>query len=96
MKRTMIIVVVPHVGVANSCQRKKAYFLGYMAHRLLMAALGRRKLDDRDYNGNKRLGLADLFMAFLFRALFKTLMKEALRCGLKLVNQNKQFKNWCC
>ena len=29
------------------------YFIGYMVHRLLLAALGRRELDDRDHMGNK-------------------------------------------
>ena len=31
-------------------------FPRYMVHKLLMAELGRRELNDRDYNGNKRLG----------------------------------------
>lgn len=52
------------------------YFLGYMVHRLLLAALGRRELDDRDHMGNKRLDLAGPLLAFLFRALFRNLLKE--------------------
>ena len=40
----------------------------YMVHRLLLAALGRRELDDRDHYGNKRLDLAGPLLAFLFRA----------------------------
>lgn len=39
----------------------------YMVHRLLLAALGRRELDDRDHYGNKRLDLAGPLLAFLFR-----------------------------
>lgn len=38
-----------------------------MVHRLLLAALGRRELDDRDHYGNKRLDLAGPLLAFLFR-----------------------------
>ena len=38
---------LPHVGVSDFCETRKAYFLGYMVHRLLLAALGRRELDDR-------------------------------------------------
>ena len=38
-----------------------------MVHRLLMASLGRRELDDRDHYGNKRLDLAGPLLAFLFR-----------------------------
>lgn len=45
-----------------------------MVHRLLLAALGRRELDDRDHYGNKRLDLAGPLLAFLFRGyLNKTL-----------------------
>ena len=39
----------------------------YMVHRILLAALGRRELDDRDHYGNKRLDLAGPLLAFLFR-----------------------------
>ncbi|KAK7508532.1 hypothetical protein BaRGS_00000098 [Batillaria attramentaria] len=59
--------MLPHVGVSEFCETKKAYFLGYMVHRLLMAALGRREVDDRDHYGNKRLDLAGPLLAFLFR-----------------------------
>lgn len=59
--------MLPHVGVSDFCETKKAYFLGYMVHRLLLAALGRRELDDRDHYGNKRLDLAGPLMALLFR-----------------------------
>ena len=47
---------------------KITFFLcSYMVHRLLLAALGRRELDDRDHYGNKRLDLAGPLLAFLFR-----------------------------
>ena len=106
--------MLPHVGVSDFCETKKAYFLGwvcwnfcvfysirldrycvywsvvllssliyfypcsflahiifsyfrYMVHRLLVACLGRRELDDRDHYGNKRLDLAGPLLAFLFR-----------------------------
>lgn len=35
---------LPHVGISDFCETKKAYFLGYIVHRLLSAALGRREL----------------------------------------------------
>ena len=35
---------LPHVGISDFCETKKAYFLGYMVHRLLAASLGRREL----------------------------------------------------
>jgi DNA-directed RNA polymerase II subunit RPB2 len=58
------------------------YFLGYMVHRLLLAALGRRELDDRDHIGNKRLDLAGPLLAVLFRALFRNLLKEVGRISI--------------
>ena len=54
--------MLPHVGVSDFCETRKAYFLGYMVHRLLLASLGRRELDDRDHYGNKRLDLAGNFV----------------------------------
>jgi DNA-directed RNA polymerase II subunit RPB2 len=32
--------MLPHVGVSEFCETRKAFFLGYMVHRLLLAALG--------------------------------------------------------
>ncbi len=68
--------MLPHVSISDYCESKKAYFLGYMVHRLLLASLGRRELDDRDHLGNKRLDLAGPLLAFLFRGLFRTLIKQ--------------------
>eukprot|EP01137_Pigoraptor_chileana_P009419 Opistho-2@57646 len=83
--------MLPHVGIGDNCETRKAYFVGYMAHRLLLAALGRRELDDRDHYGNKRLDLAGPLMAGLFRVLFRKLTKD-LRAQLqKSVDRNKEF-----
>ncbi len=35
--------MLPHVGVSEFCETRKAFFLGYMVHRLLLAALGKLK-----------------------------------------------------
>jgi DNA-directed RNA polymerase beta subunit len=58
---------LPHVGTEEFCETKKAYFFGYVIHRLLLCALGRRAEDDRDHYGNKRLDLAGPLMGGLFR-----------------------------
>jgi DNA-directed RNA polymerase II subunit RPB2 len=68
--------MLPHVGISEFCLPQKAFFLGYMVHRLLLACLGRRLLDDRDHFGNKRLDLAGPLLAQLFLQLFKKLTKE--------------------
>ncbi len=68
--------LLPHVGTNEYCFERKAYFVGYMAHRLLLAALGRRPLDDRDHYGNKRLDLAGVLLQQLFYKLFATMVKQ--------------------
>eukprot|EP00771_Trimastix_marina_P000200 gnl/Trimastix_PCT/1207.p1 GENE.gnl/Trimastix_PCT/1207~~gnl/Trimastix_PCT/1207.p1 ORF type:complete len:1204 (+),score=452.35 gnl/Trimastix_PCT/1207:177-3614(+) len=69
--------MLPHVGIAEFCETKKAYFFGYMIHRLLLAVLGYRELDDRDHYANKRLDLAGPLLANLFRLLFRKLTNDA-------------------
>ncbi|XP_033632783.1 DNA-directed RNA polymerase II subunit RPB2 [Asterias rubens] len=83
--------MLPHVGVSDFCETKKAYFLGYCVHRLLLAALGRREVDDRDHYGNKRLDLAGPLLAFLFRNLFKNLLKEVRMYSQKFIDKGKDF-----
>ncbi len=65
--------------MAEGSESKKAYFFGYMIHRLLLAALERRDLDDRDHFGKKRLDLAGPLLANLFRMLFRKLTKDVYR-----------------
>lgn len=84
--------MLPHVGVSDFCETKKAYYLGYMVHRLLLAALGRRELDDRDHYGNKRLDLAGPLLAYLFRGLFRNLTKEVRGYAQKFIDRGKDFQ----
>lgn len=82
--------MLPHISMAEGSETKKAFFFGYMIHRLLLAALERRELDDRDHFGKKRLDLAGPLLASLFRMLFRKLTKDVYRylqkvCGLALV-----------
>lgn len=70
---------MPHVSVSEGFETKKAFFFGYMIHRLSLAALERRELDDRDHFGKKRLDLAGPLLASLFRMLFKKLTREVYR-----------------
>ncbi|OAF68973.1 hypothetical protein A3Q56_03288 [Intoshia linei] len=84
-----------HLGTGKFCETKKAYFVGYMIHRLLQAALGRRECDDRDHYGNKRLDLAGPLLAYLFRGLFKNLLKEVKMYAQKFIDKGKLFKLDC-
>jgi DNA-directed RNA polymerase II subunit RPB2 len=71
--------MLPHISMLEGDQTKKAYFFGYMIHRLLLAALERRELDDRDHFGRKRLDLAGPLLASLFRMLFQKLTRDVYR-----------------
>ena len=62
--------MIIHVTICNFILLHMIYVANhhrYMVHRLLLAALGRRELDDRDHYGNKRLDLAGPLLAYLFR-----------------------------
>ncbi len=83
--------MLPHVSMAQGQNTKKAYFFGYMVHRLLLAALERRELDDRDHFGAKRLDLAGPLLAALFRMLFRKLTKDVYRHLQKCVETQKEF-----
>lgn len=96
--------MLPHISMAEGSESKKAYFFGYMIHRLLLAALERRDLDDRDHFGKKRLDLAGPLLANLFRMLFRKLTKDVYRylqkvCTLilhhiSLLNSIRLFSVW--
>jgi DNA-directed RNA polymerase II subunit RPB2 len=81
--------LLPHVGVGDLFETKKAFFLGYIVHRVLLCALGRRPEDDRDHYGNKRLDLAGPLLATLFRQLFRRLARDVRTYCQKCVDGGK-------
>jgi len=86
--------MLPHVGVGvdfESWTTKKAYFYGYMVHRLLLAHLQRRDLDDRDHYGNKRMDLAGPLLASLFRQLFVKLAKDCRLFLQKAIDHGREY-----
>ncbi|KAI7849718.1 DNA-directed RNA polymerase II subunit RPB2 [Circinella umbellata] len=83
--------LLPHVGTEYKTETRKAYFFGYMIHRLLLAALERRELDDRDHYGKKRMDLAGPLMAGLFRTLFKKLTKDVSKYLQKCIEAGREF-----
>ncbi|GMH82897.1 hypothetical protein TL16_g09418, partial [Triparma laevis f. inornata] len=74
-------VVLSHVPVVDFDFRPKAIYIGHVIRRILLVALGKAELDDKDYYGNKRLELAGQLLSLLFEDLFKhfnkNLKKEA-------------------
>ena len=83
--------LLPHISQVEGSETRKAFFLGYMVHRMLQCALGRRDPDDRDHFGKKRLDLAGPLMAGLFRMLFNKLTKDVYRYLQKCVESNREF-----
>lgn len=83
--------LLPHVGVDDYCETKKAYFIGYMVNRLLQAALERRPQDDRDHFGNKRMDLAGPLLAGLFQNLFRKLTKDVRTVMQKALADGEPF-----
>lgn len=83
--------LLPHVGTRSSDVTKKAYFFGYMIHRLLLVALGRREVDDRDHFGKKRLDLAGPLLGGLFRMLFRKLTKDITKYLQKCIDNGRDF-----
>jgi DNA-directed RNA polymerase II subunit RPB2 len=84
--------LLPHVGVDEDCETKKAYYMGYIVHRLLLCALGRRNEDDRDHFGNKRMDLSGPLIGMLFRQLFRKLSKDVRLYCQRCVDSGKDIQ----
>ncbi|KAH0606763.1 DNA-directed RNA polymerase II subunit RPB2 [Morchella sextelata] len=83
--------LLPHISQSEGSETRKAFFLGYMVHRMLQCALERREVDDRDHFGKKRLDLAGPLLAGLFRTLWKKLTKDVYKYLEKCVETGKDF-----
>ncbi|KAI9810248.1 MAG: DNA-dependent RNA polymerase II [Pycnora praestabilis] len=90
-KEVMQKELLPHISQEIGKETQKAFFLGYMIHRMLQCALGRREVDDRDHFGKKRLDLAGPLLASLFRTLFVKLTKDVASYLKKCVDNNREF-----
>ncbi|KAK6090882.1 hypothetical protein P3W45_000127 [Vairimorpha bombi] len=83
--------LLPHIGTQEFCETKKAYFLGYMVQKLLLVALGRKREDDRDHYGKKRMDLAGPLLGSLFRSLYKKLCAETAKHMQKCLEGGRDF-----
>lgn len=82
---------LPHISQSEGSETRKAFFLGYMVHKLLQCALGRREPDDRDHFGKKRLDLAGPLLAKLFRGIMRRLNNELSTYLKRCVEGNRHF-----
>ena len=87
--------VLPHVGTEEQSDTKKAFFVGYIVHKLLMCSLERIDEDDRDHYGKKRLDLAGPLLGGLFRMLFRKLTKDVLAYLQKCIDEGRDFNLAC-
>jgi DNA-directed RNA polymerase II subunit RPB2 len=67
-------------------QTQKIYFLGYMAHKLLLASFEIIKQDDRDSYLNKRVDLTGTLLNNLYRNYFNKLVKDAEKQIIREIN----------
>lgn len=82
---------LPHISQTEGSETRKAFFLGYMVHKLLQCALGRREPDDRDHFGKKRLDLAGPLLAKLFRGIIRRMNTELSNYLRRCVEGNRHF-----
>ena len=83
--------MLPHIGIEATSDTKKAFFLGYIVHKLLMCALERIDEDDRDHYGKKRLDLAGPLLQSLFRLLYRKLQKDVKKSLQKALDEGAEF-----
>lgn len=83
--------MLPHIGVTSEMRSRKAWFFGYMIHRMLLVALDRRDQDDRDHFGRKRLDFAGPLLTSLFRQLFRRLQQEVTKYLKLTLEKGKEF-----
>ncbi|KAJ2121108.1 DNA-dependent RNA polymerase II [Coemansia sp. RSA 720] len=82
---------LPHISTQSHNETVKAYFFGYMIHRLLLCALERREVDDRDHYGKKRMDLGGPLLAMLFRTLFRKMTKDVGMYLQKCIESSREF-----
>ena len=83
--------MLPHIATTPNNEQKKAFFIGYMVHRLANGALGRAGEDDRDHYGKKRVDMAGSLLGSLFRQLFRKFIEEATTSLKKDVDSQKDM-----
>lgn len=73
-KHILVDFFLPHVGDVN--MGEKAYFLGYMAQRILAVAIGKEVTTNRDSYKYKRLKLVGPLLKTLFREYYNIQLNE--------------------
>lgn len=79
-------IMLPHINVdfGPNSNCKKAFYLGYMVHKLLNCSLNRNEQEDRDHISNKRMDLAGPMIGRLFHGLLYRFTKVGMGFGCQL------------
>jgi len=83
--------LLPHIGREPNCESRKAYFMGYMANRMMLGLLGRIVEDDRDHFGKKRIDLAGPLVAGSFTGLWRKTVKDCRKAIQKQLDKGKRI-----
>mmetsp|Transcript_43699 Transcript_43699/g.126169 ORF Transcript_43699/g.126169 Transcript_43699/m.126169 type:complete len:1178 (+) Transcript_43699:2-3535(+) len=81
--------LLPHVGRTPNIESRKAYFMGYMANRLLLGYLGRNLEDDRDHFGKKRIDLAGALVAASWTGLWRKTIKDTRKALQRALDRGR-------
>lgn len=74
VKQILVNEVFPHLGISSG-EMHKILFLGHMCGKMLLTYAKIRPLDDRDHLTNKRVEVAGVLVADLFRTLWKRFIR---------------------
>ena len=78
-KQFLQLTLLPHIGVDEGSEIRKAFYIGYMTNKLLQVILGRREPTDRDFYSNKRIDTAGALMGQLFHQIIVHSMHRSLK-----------------
>lgn len=88
-KQIILRELLPHLGKDDTTLLEKACFLGRMARNLILVALKRRKVDDRDSLGSKSVELAGPLMESLFKQIMRQMTEEIRKNVVSSVAKGK-------
>lgn len=71
--------LLPHMGADPASNRGKCLYMGYMVHKLLLVALGRREETARDFLGYKRIDVAGSLLTFQLQIFLSQMRKEVVQ-----------------
>ncbi|CUG26907.1 DNA-directed RNA polymase III, putative [Bodo saltans] len=71
--------LLPHISVDPSGDRNKCFYIGYMLHRLLLVALGRREDTDRDFLGHKRIDTGGGLLVYQMNQFMVQMRREMMK-----------------